>query len=68
MDFDQFPIGGKWDMSFTLYLDLNKQCLPAIHCTMQHPHLEIFAHTKLIWIVDFKFGKHKVERTYILSN
>jgi hypothetical protein len=55
-------------MLFRLYLDLNTQCLQAIQCTTQHSHLGIFAHIELIWIADFKFGEHKVERTYIPSN
>jgi hypothetical protein len=35
---------------------------------MQHPHLGVFTCREFIWIVNFKFGVHKVETTYIPSN
>jgi hypothetical protein len=35
---------------------------------MQHPHLGVFTHKELIWIVDFRFGAYKVETTYKPSN
>jgi hypothetical protein len=31
-------------------------------------HLEVFTNRDLIWTIDFKFGVHKMETTYILSN
>jgi hypothetical protein len=31
-------------------------------------HLGVLTHMELIWIVDFKFGAHKMETMYIPSN
>jgi hypothetical protein len=52
----------------SLYLDLNTQHLQGIQHTMQYPHIGVFTHRELIWIVDFRFSAHKVETTYIPSN
>jgi hypothetical protein len=68
MDFDQLPIGKQWDMPSTLYLDLNAYRLQGIQHTMQHLHLKNFTHRELIWTINFRFGAHKVETTYIPSN
>jgi hypothetical protein len=35
---------------------------------VQHLYLVVFTQKELIWIVDFRFGAHKVETTYIPSN
>jgi hypothetical protein len=34
----------------------------------QHLHLEVFTQKELIWTIDFIFGVHKLETTYIPSN
>ncbi len=68
MDFDQLPTKETWDFLLSLYLDLNTQHLQGIQHTMQYPHIGVFTHRELIWIVDFRFSAHKVETTYIPSN
>jgi hypothetical protein len=56
-------------MPSRLYLDLNTQhLLQGIQFVVQHPHFGVFTQKELIWIIDFNFGTHKIETTYILSN
>jgi hypothetical protein len=68
MEFDQQPTGETWDLSSSMYLELNTQSLQVIQRIMQHLNLGVFTHKDLIWTIDFKFGVHKMETTYIPSH
>jgi len=47
-----------------LYLNAHK----GIQHIVQHPHFKFFTHKGLIYTINFRFGAHKVETTYIPSN